>query len=633
MVLRDANNSIVPGSVNYTGATYVATFTPTSPLITFSVYTMTISGANDLANNTMTTATWSFTTGAGVTNSSIWSSDTIPAVLSAADPDPVELGVKFRSSVPGNITGVRFYKGVGNTGTHVGHLWDANGTLLATATFTGESASGWQQVNFATPVAITANSTYVASYYAPNGNYSYNSAYFAGAGVTNGVLYALANGENGGNGVYRYGAGGGFPTSSFNAANYWVDVVFSEAASDSLAPTITSRTPAVNATNVLPWSTITATFSEPIQSSTLLMELRDGNNNLVPSTVSYDTNSMIATLSPTNGLSSLVNYTVTVSGAKDLANNTMTTTTWSFTSISSWRQSGNDFANGTNSGTTSTVVGPQLASLFLDDFNGTTLGSAWGTSSWTSQGGGTTDITVSGGILNLLGGMVTSNTAYSNKPIEGLVQFGAASYQHFGLATNLDAVAGNYWAVFGTAGTTNTLFARVNASGTIQDVNLGALPSGFHTYRVEPTPTGFKFLVDSVLQTTINITFPTNTPTKIAMSAYRGSPNPSLQVASVYVAEYGTSGTFTSSTFDAGSAVVWGLVKWNAQVPAGTTLTVEASVSNDGTNWSNWAVLTNNSSVSSVVGTTPMRYLRYRVLLTTTDATQTPTFQDIAFTF
>ncbi len=58
---------------------------------------------------------------------------------------------KFRSDIAGFITGVRFYKGAANTGTHVGHLWTANGTLLAEATFNAETASGWQQVDFSTP--------------------------------------------------------------------------------------------------------------------------------------------------------------------------------------------------------------------------------------------------------------------------------------------------------------------------------------------------------------------------------------------------------------------------------------------------------------------------------------------------
>src|SRR5207244_9020309 len=119
----------------------------------------------------------------------------------------------------------RFYKGVTNTGTHTGSLWSNTGTLLATATFAGESASGWQQVTFSTPVTITANTTYVASYHTKTGNYSVDGAYFASAGVDNPPLHALATGVDGANGVYFYGASA-FPTQTYNASNYWVDVVF-----------------------------------------------------------------------------------------------------------------------------------------------------------------------------------------------------------------------------------------------------------------------------------------------------------------------------------------------------------------------------------------------------------------------
>ena len=56
-------------------------------------------------------------------------------------------------------------------------MWSSTGQLLATATFTNETASGWQQVNLATPVAITANTVYVVSYHTPGG-YSANYGYF-----------------------------------------------------------------------------------------------------------------------------------------------------------------------------------------------------------------------------------------------------------------------------------------------------------------------------------------------------------------------------------------------------------------------------------------------------------------------
>ena len=79
---------------------------------------------------------------------------------------------------------------------------------------------------FATPVAIAANTVYVASYHTTTGHYSINSNYFASTGADNAPLHALANGVSGGNGVYQYGASNLFPNQTWNASNYWVDVVF-----------------------------------------------------------------------------------------------------------------------------------------------------------------------------------------------------------------------------------------------------------------------------------------------------------------------------------------------------------------------------------------------------------------------
>ena len=155
----------------------------------------------------------------------IWPSTTTPAVASFADFAAVELGVKFRADRAGLIAGLRFYKGAGDTGTHVGSLWSEGGTLLTSATFANETAAGWQEVRFASPVAIAAGTTYVASYFAPNGGYAVDLGYF-GSEVVSAPLRALASGASGGNGVFRYG--GGFPNASFNSANYWVDVIFED---------------------------------------------------------------------------------------------------------------------------------------------------------------------------------------------------------------------------------------------------------------------------------------------------------------------------------------------------------------------------------------------------------------------
>jgi hypothetical protein len=163
---------------------------------------------------------------------SIWPNSATPSVPFYSD-SPVELGVKFRSDVAGIITGIRFYKGAGNTGVHTGSLWSSAGALLATGTFTNETATGWQTLTFATPVAIAANTTYIASYHTNTG-FAYDASYFATQGVDNPPLHALKYGVDGGNGVYIYGPGGKFPTS-FTSNNYWVDVVFSTTSGNSPA--------------------------------------------------------------------------------------------------------------------------------------------------------------------------------------------------------------------------------------------------------------------------------------------------------------------------------------------------------------------------------------------------------------
>ena len=102
----------------------------------------------------------------------------------------IEVGVKFKTDTFGVATGIRFYKASTNTGTHVGNLWTSSGQLLASATFTGESASGWQQVNFAQPVLLNPNTTYIASYFAPKGHYSQDERILLHGSADGGTLRA-----------------------------------------------------------------------------------------------------------------------------------------------------------------------------------------------------------------------------------------------------------------------------------------------------------------------------------------------------------------------------------------------------------------------------------------------------------
>jgi hypothetical protein len=228
--LRNPSNVVVPATMTYNSSNRTATLTPSAALAASTTYTASLSGAQDTAGNSMSALTWSFTTAAAQVSCpcTIWPASTVPTVTDDGDTRSIEVGVKFRANVNGSITGIRFYKAATNAGPHTAHLWSANGTLLATASFTNETTAGWQQANFATPVAITANTVYVASYHT-NGHYADDVGYFANSGVDRGPLRALQNGEAGVNGVYAYGANAIFPTNPFQASNYWVDVVFQTA--------------------------------------------------------------------------------------------------------------------------------------------------------------------------------------------------------------------------------------------------------------------------------------------------------------------------------------------------------------------------------------------------------------------
>ncbi len=158
---------------------------------------------------------------------SMWDTSEEPGELNHSDAEPVALGTKFRPATDGTITGMRFYRGSRNYGRHIGSLWSSSGQLLASAVFTNETAEGWQTVAFDPPVAVTAGTTYVVSYYKEGrgGAYSKTLDYFTGQ-YANGPLMAPADGADGGNGLYIYGETNAFPTNTDASANYWVDVLF-----------------------------------------------------------------------------------------------------------------------------------------------------------------------------------------------------------------------------------------------------------------------------------------------------------------------------------------------------------------------------------------------------------------------
>src|SRR4029450_4459643 len=89
--------------------------------------------------NLGTAVTRSVTVGPPQCPCSIFPNSVPPATVDAGDFNTVELGVKFRTTQPGSITGIRFYQAALNTGSHVGYLWSSTAQLLRTTT--GNSAN------------------------------------------------------------------------------------------------------------------------------------------------------------------------------------------------------------------------------------------------------------------------------------------------------------------------------------------------------------------------------------------------------------------------------------------------------------------------------------------------------------
>jgi hypothetical protein len=227
-----------------------------------------------------------------------------PAVVDSGDTNAVNVGVRFTVDSSGYINGIRFYKSAANTGTHVGSLWGADGTLLARATFSGETASGWQQVYFSNPVQVTPGTIYVASYLTPSGHYSVTTNAF-GSSVNAPPLYGVAN-STAANGVFNYGSTASFPTSSFNAGNYWVDVIFSQASIVApLAPSGVTAVAGVSAASVS-W-TAPSSGGSPITSYSVTPYI--GATAQTPTTV---TGSPAVTSTTVSGLANGTTYTFVV---------------------------------------------------------------------------------------------------------------------------------------------------------------------------------------------------------------------------------------------------------------------------------------------------------------------------------
>jgi hypothetical protein len=216
----------VATTVAYDDSTRKITVSPSAALPWGTTYTVTVTTNVQAADGTplLQPVTWSFTTASCpcslITTTPVKVHLPVKDGRSGAGPFSYELGTKIVATAPAQLLAIRYYRDSSETGTHVGRVWSSTGTLLASVTFTGETASGWQTQALTTPLTMTAGQTYVVSVGI--------NAFFV---MTNlGLQAQLSNGPIstdvtlGKNGVIG-SAAGVFPTSSYQSSNYFVDAV------------------------------------------------------------------------------------------------------------------------------------------------------------------------------------------------------------------------------------------------------------------------------------------------------------------------------------------------------------------------------------------------------------------------
>jgi len=264
----------VTGTVALDATNNIAYFTPTGGLGLDSIYTATITtSAKDTSGNALASNfSWSFESCVTADNTAPTVTATVPANTATAVPINTKITAQFSEGM------------------------DSRTLKATTFTLTGPGT---------TPVTGTvtyAGNAGAIATFAPASNLAASTLYTAT--ITTGAQ-DLAGNPLAANFVWTFTTG---------------------SAADLAPPAITLTVPANNSTAVGLDQSVNATFSkamDPATISTATFTLVTGGSP-VTGTVSYDVASKIATFKPASNFAPLTTFTATITGAKDLAGNALT---------------------------------------------------------------------------------------------------------------------------------------------------------------------------------------------------------------------------------------------------------------------------------------------------------------------
>ena len=252
----------------------------------------------------------------------------------------LEVGVRFRTSSPVLVTGIRLYR-VDPSQLRVS-LWDQQGNRIGSGLVTAGVANGWTDVAFDSPVQVGPGATYTASYFSPRTMYAFEYGFFADRTMTEGPVTALAHTEASPNGVHCYDDAvcGSYPVRGHRQSNYWISPLWQrDAGVPGPSPTPTrppgggpggpgqGPTPTPGASKAAPrvvgWQVkprsgraqVRIRFSEPLRASSVkprAVRLLRGNGAAVKARLRLSKNAAEVTLTPTASLRPATSYRVVV---------------------------------------------------------------------------------------------------------------------------------------------------------------------------------------------------------------------------------------------------------------------------------------------------------------------------------
>jgi methionine-rich copper-binding protein CopC len=499
--LANSAGTSVPGALSYNSTTNAATFTPTAALAYGTKYTASVSGARDAAGDPMNgSLSWSFTT------------DALQPAVTSHTPASSATGVAV-SAAPSET----FNQAV----------------QASTITFTLTNSAGTAVAGTTSYNAATNTETFT-----PTAALAYGIKYTA---TVSGAKDAAGDPMN------------GLVSWSFTT--------------DAAQPTVISHTPAPGgatgvsassiATGVAVVASPTATFNEAVQASTISFTLTNSAGASVAGSLSYNTSTNIATLTPSVSLAYGTTYTASLSGAKDLAGDPMSgSTTWSFTTdalqpaVSSHSPA---------SSATGVAVSTAPSATFNEAVQSSTITFSLASSAGTSMPGtlsynSTTNTETFTPSAPLVGGTTYTATVSGAKDTAGDPMSGSTSWTFTTIAAGPTVTAETPAANASAVPTNTTLTATFSGAMSASTITVG------------------NFVLKSSAGTTVTATVAYNT------STFTASLTPSARLANSTTYTATINGVTDSAGHPLGSAFSWSFTTGPA--PAVSSQTPAAGATN-----------------------------------------------------